>query len=74
VLFDPDSQTEQADEFTEPVFGFSVPAGQGTGAVSFPKQKWPAGHSTHPASESQYCPTVQLLLLQEHSVSQSQAA
>lgn len=30
--------TEQADEFTEPVFGFSVPAGQGSGAVSFPKQ------------------------------------
>jgi len=30
--------TEQAEEFTEPVFEFSVPAGQGFGAVSFPRQ------------------------------------
>lgn len=37
--------------------------------------KCPAGHWTQPeASESQYSPAVQLLLLQEHSVSQSQAA
>lgn len=30
--------TVQADEFTEPVFEFSVPAGQGCGAVSLPRQ------------------------------------
>ena len=30
--------TEHSDEFTEPVFEFSVPAGQGAGAVSFPRQ------------------------------------
>lgn len=30
--------TVQADEFTEPVFEFSVPASQGCGAVSFPRQ------------------------------------